>query len=64
MKAKGHSETKTIAINIEATEEEWRNVLDSLKEYNGYGVIEELEEIILKYVDYYESEEVTLNNEK
>lgn len=64
MKAKGHSETKTIAINIEATQEEWYELLDSLKEYNGYGAVEDLQEIILKYVDYHETEEMTVANAK
>ena len=64
MRSRGHSETKTITINIEATEEEWRDLLIFLKEHKGYGVEEELEEIVLKYVDYYEDEEVTLNDKK
>lgn len=63
MKAKGHSETKTIAINIEATQEEWYELLDSLKEYNGYGAVEDLEAIIKEKVGDRSDEEVTLTNE-
>lgn len=63
MKAKGYSETKTIAINIEATQEEWYELLDSLKEYNGYGAVEDLEAIIKEKVGDRSDEEVTLTNE-
>lgn len=64
MKAKGHSETKTIAINIEATQEEWYELLDSLKEYNGYGAVEDLEAIICAQVGEPANDEVMVANEK
>lgn len=37
---------KTFKITLEMTEEEVRNLLFSLEDYNGYGVVEELVPIL------------------
>ena len=37
---------KTFKITLEATEDELKDILDTLKQYNGYGAIEDLEKIL------------------
>ena len=44
---KALSTKKVYTLTIEATYEELENLLFSLRDYNGYGVVEDLEAIIV-----------------
>jgi len=48
---------KTYKITIEATEDEFRNLLFSLQDYGGYGAVEDLEKILLNTIGPEEDEE-------
>ena len=64
MKALNSCTEKIITITIEATEDEWLNLLDSLQQYNGYGAVEDLERIIYAQVGEPTNGEIMVANEK
>lgn len=64
MKTLNSIATKVITITIEGTESEWISIIEGLREYNGYGAIEDLEAIICAQVGEPANDEIMVANEK